>query len=312
MSTSTALPGSRAPAATTGLSGILTRRVLPILPAVLLTLFSVIVIGPFFYMISVSLMAREEVMAFPTPLLPASFQFVNYPNAWTRIRFPVVLFNTAFVTVVTVGVGLFLQSLAAYAFARLHFRGRDLVFVGVLGTMMIPRQVIMIPVYIICAHWPLVGGNDIFGVGGRGLLNSYWAIIIPTIVGQSAFSIFLLRQSFMGIPQELEDAAWIDGASTWRVIFQLFLPLSVPVLATLTVLHFIGVWNDFLWPLIVINNPDLYTLTVAINILQGQFGITDWHIFMACTTLATFPVFLIYVFSQQYIIRGITITGMKG
>ena len=273
---------------------------------------SIIEVGPILYMASVSLMNQAEITAFPLPLIPSWPQVINYPNAWTRIRFPILLWNTAYITIVTVGVGTLLQILAAYAFGRLQFWGRDIMFIGILGTMMIPRQVIMIPVYILLARWPLSGDNDLFGVGGHGLLNSATAVILPTLVAQSGFSIFLLRQSIKTMPQELEDAARIDGAGTLRIIFQIFTPLMAPVIATLTVLHFMGAWNDFLWPLIVLNDSDKLTLTVGINLLQGQFGITDWHTLMAAVTLATFPILLLYIFAQRYFVRGIAITGMKG
>lgn len=278
----------------------------------MLGLGAILMVGPILYMVSVSLMTDAEIRSFPTPLFPASIQLENYPVAWSRVRFPTLLYNTSFITIITVAVGILINILAGYTFARLRFWGRDFLFMAMLGTMMIPRQVIMIPVYIILARWPLAGGNDLFGAGGHGLLNSATAVIVPTVVGQTAFATFLLRQAFLSLPGELEDAARIDGCGTLRVIFQIYSPLIAPVIATLAVLKFMGVWNDFLWPLIVLNDPDKLTLTVGINLLQGQFGITDWHYLMAATSLATVPVLIIYAMAQRYFVRGIAITGLKG
>jgi multiple sugar transport system permease protein len=288
------------------------RRALAALLIAALLAGGLIQIGPLLYMASVSLMSKTEVNIAPVPLLPAAPQFSNYGLAWSRIRFPTLFLNTLIITVAVVLAGLVLKVISAYAFARLRFPGRDVLFVLLLGTLMIPRQVTMIPVYVLLARWPLAGGNDLFGAGGHGLLDSYWAVIIPTVVGQAAFGTFLLRQSFLTIPQELEDAAWIDGCSTWRVIFQIFVPLSGPILATIVILNFIQSWNDFLWPLIALSSPRLYTLTVGISTLKGQWDVQDEHLIMAATTMATIPVLVMFLFFQRYVIRGITMSGLKG
>jgi multiple sugar transport system permease protein len=269
-------------------------------------------VAPLLYMASVSLMSRAEIALSPTPLLPAAPRFENYALAWSRIRYPVIFMNTLTITVAVVGAGLALKIISAYALARLRFPGRDLLFMLLLGTLMIPRQVTMIPIYILLARWPLAGGNDLFGAGGHGLLDSYWAVVAPTVVAQAAFGTFLLRQAFLTIPQELEDAALIDGCSTWRVIWQVYVPLSGPILATIVILNVIQTWNDFLWPLVVINSPHLYTLTLGVSTLKGQWDLQDEHLIMAATTMATIPILVVFLVFQRYIIRGITMSGLKG
>jgi multiple sugar transport system permease protein len=182
-------------------------------------------------------------------------------------------------------------------------------FILVLGTMMIPAQVTMVPVFIMLKHWPLVGGNNILGAGGHGLLNSYPGLVLPMAVG--AFGIFLLRQFFMTLPRELEDAARIDGCSEAGIYWRIILPLSKPALATLGIFTFTAAWNEFLWPLLIMSKDSMKTLQVGLQVFQTQYT-TSWDLLMAGTVVVTLPVLIIFLFGQRYFTRGIALSGMKG
>jgi multiple sugar transport system permease protein len=217
--------------------------------------------------------------------------------------------NSFFVASSITILQLFFNSLAAYAFAKRRFPGRDVIFVMFLATMMIPGQVTLIPTYIVLKHVPLYGGNDIFGNGGHGWLDSYYGLIAPGAV--SAFGIFLIRQYMMSIPDELLDAARIDGASEFAIWWRIALPLARPVLAATGIFTFIYAWEDFFWPLIIISSPDHYTvpLGLALYVVRNR---TSWDIVMAGSVLATLPMILIFAVFQRHFIRGIAITGLKG
>jgi multiple sugar transport system permease protein len=217
--------------------------------------------------------------------------------------------NSAFVASSITILQVFFNSLAAYAFAKRRFPGRDVIFVMFLATMMIPGQVTLIPTYLVLKHVPLYGGNDILGNGGHGWLDSYYGLIAPGAV--SAFGIFLIRQYMMSIPDELLDAARIDGASEFSIYWRVVMPLARPVLAATAIFTFIYAWEDFFWPLIVISSPDHYTvpLGLALYVIRNR---TSWDIVMAGSVLATLPMILIFAVFQRHFIRGISITGLKG
>jgi multiple sugar transport system permease protein len=203
---------------------------------------------------------------------------------------------------------LFFNSLAAYTFAKRRFPGRDKLFVFMLGTLMIPGAVFLIPNYLILQHMPLAGGNDILGNGGYGWLDSYWGLILPSAV--SVWGIFFLRQYMKGIPDELLDSARIDGASEFRIYAQIALPLAGPALAATAIGTFTWTWNDFFWPLLVISSPDLQTvqLGLALFVVKNR---TVWDQVMAGSVLATLPVLLVFLIFQRQFIQGIALTGFK-
>jgi multiple sugar transport system permease protein len=228
-------------------------------------------------------------------LIPTMFEWSNYVKAWKTASFGRYYFNTGVMTAgIVVGQVLF-ASLAAYAFARLRFPGKEVLFLIFLGTMMIPFYVILIPSYLIIQelHW----------------IDTYQALIVPRMV--SAFGIFLLRQYYQGIPTELDDAAMIDGCSRLGIWWRIILPLSGPGLATLGIFAFMFAWNDFLWPLVVTNDPDMRTVQLGLAMFQGRYG-TQWTLLMAGTVTATVPTLIVFLIGQRWFIESIAQSGLKG
>lgn len=263
---------------------------------IVMVAMAILSLFPFFWMISTSLKSMSSVFTIPPRLIPDPVLWSNYLDVFQAFPFFDFTFNTIFVTLsVTVGQVL-TCAMAAYAFARMKFRGRDAIFLLYLGTMMIPYQVTLIPTYLLMAYF--------------GWIDSYKALIIPGILG-GVYGTFLIRQSFLGIPQELEDAAVIDGASPIWIFRALMLPLSKPVLATYAVFTFMATWNDFLWPLLMINTPEKMTLTLGINLMARGRYTTDWPHLMAGTCMSIIPILIVLVLLQRYFVEGITLTGMK-
>lgn len=274
----------------------------------LLAAGAVTTILPFLWMVSTSLKPESEIFVSPA-WLPQVWKWGNYPAAMEAAAFGRYFFNTVLYSVLVTLSNLLLCSLAAYAFARLEFRGKNLLFLMVLATMMIPGQVTMVPVFIMLKHWPLAGGNDLFGAGGHGLLNSYPGLILPSAVG--AFGIFLLRQFFMTLPRELEDAARLDGCSELGIYSRIILPLSRPALATLGIFTFTAAWNEFLWPLLITSKDSMKTLQIGLQVFQTQYT-TRWDLLMAGTVVVTLPVLIVFLAGQKHFTRGIAMSGMKG
>ena len=275
----------------------------------LLALGAVTMILPFLWMLSTSLKPESQIFRFPPVWIPGNWEWRNYRAAMEAAPFGRYFLNTAiFATAATISNLLFC-SMAAYAFARLRFRGREVLFILVLGTMMIPGQVTMVPVFIMLKHWPLAGGNDLLGAGGHGLLNSFTGLVLPGAVG--AFGIFLLRQFFMTLPRELEDAARIDGCSEAGIYWRIILPLSRPALATLGIFTFTAAWNEFLWPLLIMSKDSMKTLQVGLQVFQTQY-VTRWDLLMAGTVVVTIPVLIIFLAGQRYFTKGIALSGIKG
>jgi multiple sugar transport system permease protein len=256
---------------------------------------AVVMVIPLVWMLVTSFQTLNETRHFPPTLLPHSVRWQNYTQVLQISQFPRWFLNTLFVTVLVVIGNLFFCSLAGYAFARLKWFGRDAIFLLILATLMIPFQVIIIPTFLI--------------VKKLGLIDTLWALIVPNLCG--AFGIFLLRQFFRTLPVELEEAARIDGASRLGVLFKIVLPLSGPALATLAVITFMWTWNDFLWPLVVLFNPDHFTLQVGLTTFQGAHQ-TNTNLLMAANVMSLLPALLLFLFAQRYFIRGISTTGLKG
>ena len=250
--------------------------------------------APFLYMISTALKAPDEVTTMPPTWIPERLMWENFVKIWTLFPFGRFLLNTIFVTASIVLGVVTTSCLAAYAFARLEWPWRDALFMGYLGTMMIPFAVIMIPLYVLMKNF--------------NWLDKYEALIIPWLF--SAYGTFLLRQFFMTIPMELEEAAIIDGASRFRILTTIIIPLSKPVLVTLATFTFLGSWNSFLWPLLVINSQDKYVLTIGLNFLQGTY-FTQVNLVMAGVTLTVLPTVILFLFGQRYFIESVAITGLK-
>ncbi len=217
--------------------------------------------------------------------------------------------NSAFIAVTVVVLQTFFNALCAYCFAKRKFPGRDIIFLAFLGTMMIPGMVLLIPNYIILQHIPFMGGNDWMGNGGEGLLNNYAGLILPQVV--TAFGIFLLRQYMLSIPDQLLEAARIDGASEFRIFWSVVLPLCTPALAANAIFSFQAVWEDFFWPLIVMTDPEKYTVPVGLALFVVQ-NRTSWTLLFAGSVIATLPMLLVFLVLQRYFVQGIALTGVKG
>jgi multiple sugar transport system permease protein len=256
---------------------------------------SVVMLLPFVWMFSTSLKRPPEIFTYPPVWIPSQIAWDNYTKTVAAMPFGRFYLNSLFVTASVTTLQILVASLAAFAFARLRFRGREALFLLYLATLMIPFQVTMIPNFIL--------------VRFLGWYDTYQALILPTAF--SAFSTFLLRQYFMGIPRDLDEAARMDGASSFRIWWQVILPLSGPVLAALAIFVSLNSWNDFLWPLIITNSLEMRTLPVGLSTFQGQFKV-EWNLLMAGSVIAMLPVLVLYIIGQRWFIRGITLTGMGG
>lgn len=264
---------------------------------VLLAAGALVMVLPFFWMVNASLMSAGEIQAQPPVWLPSTPQFDNYGRLLDVMPLPRLYGNSLFVTVgTTLGV-LATSSLAGFAFAKYQFPGKNLLFMAILATMMIPSFVTLIPVFYI--------------VRQLGWINTYQGLMVPGMI--SAYGIFLMRQFISTLPDELLDAARIDGASEPRIYFSLILPLITPALATLGTFTFIGSWNAFLWPLLIINDRNLQTLPLGLNALRTFASeARNLDLLMAGTTLSVLPSLFLFIFLQRYFTRGIALTGLKG
>ena len=250
---------------------------------------------PYFWMVGNAFKTNEGFYTDPYRLIPEEFSLGGMKAALGVGRVHIYLKNSIIFAVVGVSGQLLVDALAAFAFARLKFRGRDVMFVLVLATLMLPYSVVLIPSYLI-VFW-------------FGLANTYAGVMLPGFAG--AFGIFLLRQFFLNIPSELEDAARIDGASTLRIFWQIIVPLAKPALLTLGLFIFIFQWSSYVWPLIVLKDWDKYPLTVGIALFRSMTW-TYWPNILAATTLGTLPLITVFLLVQRYIIGGITLSGLKG
>ncbi|WP_034764515.1 carbohydrate ABC transporter permease [Rossellomorea vietnamensis] len=259
----------------------------------LLVLGGIIVSVPFIWMISSSFKPESEVLQIPPSLIPENPTLENYVNLFESMNFGVYLRNTLIIVLFSF-VGLFFNAMAGYGFAKYQFKGREKIFYIVLSTMMIPAQVTMIPVYLI--------------LNEMGLTNTMTGIVLPGLA--AAFSIFLFRQFMTTIPTDLIEAARLDGAGEFYIFFRLIVPIAKPIFAVQGILTFIGAWNSFLWPLIIANDESLYTLSVGLSLLQGQYA-NNFGLQMAGAAFMVVPIIIIFSFFQKYIVEGFTMSGIK-
>jgi multiple sugar transport system permease protein len=265
----------------------------------LLGVGTITMVAPFLWMLATSLKEPGAVFSFQQSWweewVPTTFVWNNYVKAFKVVPFLRFYFNSIFVTFcVTIGQ-VMTSAMAGYAFARLKFPGKDKIFFGYLATMMVPGAVTMIPVFILLRY--------------LGWVDSYKALILPGIY--TAYGTFMLRQFFMTLPKDLEDAAKIDGCTYLGIFWKIILPLSKPALATLTTFTFMGAWMNFMWPLIVINSQDKFTLPVGLAYFQSLHH-TDWTILMAASVMMIFPILIVFIFNQRFFVEGIKLTGIKG
>ena len=255
-----------------------------------------LLLAPFAWLLSTALKAESaDLFAFPPQWIPDPIVWSNFAKAWDILPFIRYLYNTFYIAIATVLINVFLSSMTGFALARMHFRGRQFILYAVLATTMVPFQVLLIPLFIVTLK--------------LGLVDSYAGVILPVAV--NAFGIFLLRQAFATIPKDLEDAARIDGCSDWHIFSRIMIPLVKPALATLAAFTFVSQWNDFIWPLIVLKNRDLYTLQLGLASLQGVFGV-NWRYISAASIIALVPTVLFFLFTQRFFTKGMTAGAVKG
>lgn len=252
---------------------------------------------PFLYMLGTSLKTSEYILQTPPQLIPNPASFQSYVTLSEKIDLPRTFFNSLFVAIISTAGQILFAAMAAFAFARIQWRGRNVVFTLYLATMMIPGVVLIIPQFIL--------------VRQLGWMNSYAALIVPSMF--SAFGTFLLRQSFLGLPKDFEEAALVDGANPFTIFWRIILPLSGPALATLAVMAFMGSWNAYMWPLFVARKAEFLTLPVALASFQaGPQALTQWNVVMAGGVVTVLPILIVYAFAQRWFTQGIVSSGIKG
>ena len=276
----------------------------------LFILLLIFVMGfPLAMTVSVSLQTMNEVYSPDLNLIPGELQFVNYANAMTNGDWGVYFYNSIVVTVITVLISLIINSMAGFVFARIPFRGREALFMLILIGMMIPAQVTLIPVFLLIRSVPFAGGNNWLGQGGTGLMNTHAGLILPYIAG--SFGVFLCRQYYMGFPKELDDAAEIDGCGRFGQFWRVYIPLSGPVLASLSVLKFTGTWNEYTWPLVMTTKQSMRTVQLGLATFRDE-GQVFWNQLMAATLISGIPIYILFFFTQKYFVSGLLAGSIKG
>ncbi|HBT51547.1 MAG TPA: sugar ABC transporter permease [Petrotoga sp.] len=261
----------------------------------LLIIWLLISVIPFVWMVSTSFKGPGEIFIFPPRWIPRNPTFNNYIDLFQEMNFGRPFLNSVLVSLSTTFLSVFVATMAGYGFAKFRFKNKNLLFLFILGTIMVPGQITMIPVFLLLSR--------------MNLLNTYWGLILPAIA--NAFNIFFMRQYIMGVPDELIEAAKIDGAHEGWIFFRIILPLARPAMAAITIFTFTGSWNNFLWPLIIATDESMYTLPVAVSVLGGQYT-ENIAMQMAGSVIVILPLIIVFLFTQRYFIKGITFTGMKG
>ncbi len=269
-----------------------------------LVLHAIVAIGalfmmlPFFWMLSAAVKEREDIFVLPPVWIPQEILLQNFVEVWARTPMAQAYVNSLKIAGLVTIATLLTSSLAAYAFAKIEFPGKRISFATLMATIMIPSQATLIPVYILMSR--------------IGWIDTHWPLIVPPAL-TNAFGVFLLRQFFMGVPDDLIDAARIDGANPLQIYRRVAMPIVRPALMTLAIFTFLGNWNAFLTPLIYINSKELWTVPLLISNFQDAYGVeTEWGLLMAASSLALVPVLIVYIFSQRYFIEGAALTGLKG
>ncbi|WP_019534580.1 carbohydrate ABC transporter permease [Paenibacillus ginsengihumi] len=262
----------------------------------LLILGAIVMVGPFIWMVLSSLKTFSQVFLIPPKWIPDPWEWGNYKRSWEALPFGRAYFNSFYIAFISVACKLITCSMAAYAFAKIRFPLRGPLFILFLATMMVPGQVTIIPLYLM--------------MKSIGWLDTHLALMVPAAL-LDAFGVFLLRQFIKGIPDELEEAAIVDGAGRFTIYSRIIIPLIKPALAALAIFTFLGMWNSFFGPLIFLNTPDKFTVPLLLNLFRGMY-ITDWTLMMAGSAIAVVPVLIVYMIGQRYIIEGVTLTGIKG
>ncbi len=285
------------------------KKIFACLSILLLTGWAMVTLLPILFVITTAFKTDAEISIANFQWLPADFTyFENFISAWGMGDWMTYFFNSALITVIVVVGSLVINSIAGYSFARLKFRGRDILFIMILVGMMVSPQSIIIPQFVLLRSFPLMGGNNIFGQGGTGILDTYYALIIPFLAG--SFGIFLCRQFYSTFPKELDEAALMDGCGPVRTYFSIFLPMSKTILATLTILKGVATWNDFFYPLILTNSEAMKTVQLGLQMFKGSTA-THYNWLMAATLFTSVPMIVLYFFAQKYFVQGVATSGMK-
>ena len=267
-----------------------------------LIIISLLSIFPFLWLISTAMKGTgENIFAYPPVMIPKEPTFENFTGVWKQIPFMLYFWNSLVVAGVTVVLNIILSALCAYPLARMEFKGKKTIFFSILATIMVPFQAIMLPIYIITLKLHLTDTTS--------TTMGFLGLILPFAV--SAFGIFLMRQAFLGIPKEMEEAAFVDGCNVFQIWWKILLPMLKPTMAVLAIFVFIGCWGEFLWPSIVLTQKNLYTLPVGINDLQGLFS-ANWRYIAAGSIIATVPIIVFFLALQKYFISGENEGAVKG
>lgn len=282
---------------------LVARRLLLLIGIVLALLWMV----PLVWMAIMSVTPTAEI--FGRGLLPSQVTAEHYHVAWTEINMPRLLINSAIVSVAAVVGQVLLAAMAGYAFARLEFPGRRLIFALLLVTMMVPFEVLVVPLFLAVRAIPLLGGNDLFGLGGVGAVNSHFGIALPNLI--TVYGVFLFRQLFLSFPREIEEASIVDGASRSRFFWSILLPNAKTGIVTMGILAFLWTWNDFLWPLVIVRDADLFTTQIGLASFNEQFG-TRWGPLIAGSVLSTVPVIAVFLLGQKWFLSSGVRAGLKG
>ncbi|KRE86322.1 sugar ABC transporter ATP-binding protein [Paenibacillus sp. Soil766] len=272
-------------------------RTMNVLTLIVVIVFALIVLFPIWWIFRTSLMTNPEIYKYPPSLIPKNWLFSNYEKTLNIFKFWKYLWNTMIIIVPSCLGGTFTATLCGYAFARLRFRGKQLIWMLCVGSMLLPAMVTLIPLYI---GW----------TRGLGLHDSYLPLILPYFCGGGAFNIFLIRQFILSIPRELDQAATIDGAGYFRILFSIIMPAIKPAMIVVALFIFIGLWNDLLQQMIYINSSEKFTIALGLTNFKGQLK-QDWSLTMAATCLSFAPGVIFYLIGQKYFVEGITLTGMK-
>ena len=262
---------------------------------VFLIVLAMLMLMPFFWMLSASLKLDKDVFAFPIQWIPEEPQWGNYSKIWTQIPYLTFILNTLKLTIIITALQLFTSSFAGYAFAKLDFKGRDIIFLAYIASIAIPWQSYMVPQFIMMRK--------------LGLVDTHWALIL--LQAFSAFGVFLMRQFFISIPNDIIHAARIDGLSEYGIYFRIMLPLSKPALATLTIFTAVFVWNDFMGPLIYLNSESMKTIQLGLRMFIQQYS-ADYALIMAASLISLIPVVILFLAFQRFFVEGIASTGVKG
>ncbi len=276
---------------------IVIKHIKTLIVYLLLLAGSAVMLIPLVWLVRSSFMGLSQIFIFPPQWIPDPWHFENYPRALTTIPFFRYFLNTMIILIPSVIGTVITSALAAYGFSRLRWPGRDLIFNILLTTLMLPYAVTLIPTFLLWAR--------------LGLINTYWPLILPSWFGGGIFFIFLLRQFFMTLPRELDEAAIIDGANPIQIFIYVIVPLSVPALITVAIFATLNAWNDFLGPLIYLNDSRQFTLALGLAEFTGLYT-SQWHLLMAASTMVIIPVLILFFIAQRYFIEGIALTGTKG